>query len=121
MKKSTKSTKSTKSAKSTKSTEKIKPIQVSSMSIIRATPYEDMYFFDMILNGISIYGCKLIEGENGRFIGFPSKKPAEKGGKWYNHCWAPLSEDDTAEIIAAVLEACDEDEDVDEDDLPFKE
>lgn len=115
--------KNTKNTKNTKSVKKIKPIEVSSMSIIRATPYEDMYFFDMILNGICIYGCKLIEGENGWFISFPSKKPAKKGGKWYNHCWAPLSEDDTAEIIAAVLEACDEDEDEDEDedDLPFKE
>ena len=121
MKKNTKNTKNTKSTKNTKNTKKIKPIEVSSMSVIRATPYEDMYFFDMILNGISIYGCKLIEGKNGWFISFPSKKSAKKDGKWYNHCWAPLSEDDTAEIIAAVLEACDEDEDEDEDEdaLPF--
>ena len=118
-----KNTKSTKNTKNTKNTKKIKPIEVSSMSIIHATPYKDMYFFDMILNGIRIYGCKLIEGENGWFISFPSKKPAKKGGKWYNHCWAPLSGDETAEIIAAVLEACDEgeDEDDDEDDLPFED
>lgn len=107
--------KNTKSTKNTKNTKKIKPIQISSMSIIRATPYADVYFFDMILNGITIYGCKLIEGNNGWFISFPSKRPAKKGGMWYNYCWAPLSEDDTAEIIAAVLEACGEDEDEDED------
>ena len=119
MKKNTKNTMSAKNTKTTKNTEKIEPIKVSSMSVIRATPYEDMYFFDMILNGICIYGCKLIEGEYGWFIGFPSKKPGKKGGKWYNHCWAPLSEDDIAEIVAAVMEACDEDED--EDDTPFED
>lgn len=104
-----------KNTKSTKNTKKIEPIQISSMSIIRVKPYADVYFFDMILNGITIYGCKLVEGDNGWFISFPSKRPAKKGGKWYNYCWAPLSEDDTAEIIAAVLEACGEDEDEDED------
>lgn len=93
--------------KNIKNTKKIEPIKLSSMSIMRATPYEDMYFFDMVLNGIRIYGCKLIEGKNGWFISFPSKKPDNKGAKWYNHCWAPLSEDDTEVIIAAVLEACD--------------
>lgn len=101
--------KNTKNIKNAKTTKKIDPIKVYIMSVIRATPYEDMYFFDMVLNGIRMYGCKLIEGKYGWFISFPSKKPAKKGGKWYNYCWAPLSEDDTAEIIAAVLEACDED------------
>ena len=84
----------------------IQPIEVQSVEILRAVPYEDMYFFDMSLNGIRIYGAKLIEGEDGWFIGFPSKKPAKKSDKWYNHVWVPLSEDDTAEIIAAVLEKC---------------
>ena len=89
----------------------IQPVEVQSVKILRATPYEDMYFFDMILNGIRIYGAKLVDGKNGWFISFPSKKPVKKSGKWYNHVWAPLSEDDTAEIIAAVMEKCDDVED----------
>lgn len=93
------------------STKKIDPIKVSSFSVTRVKPYDDMYFFDLTLNGVRIYGCKLIEGESGWFIGFPSKKPTKKNGKWYNHVWAPLSEDDVTEIIAAVMEqAEDEDE-----------
>lgn len=96
--------------KNTTKKNKIQPIEVQSVEILRATPYEDMFFFDMALNGIRIYGAKLIDGENGWFISFPSKKPVKKSGKWYNYVWAPLSEDATAEIIAAVMEKCDEDE-----------
>ena len=102
------------------STKKIEPITVHDFKVTRVTPYDDFYFFDMILNGVRIYGAKLIEGENGWFISFPSKKPSQKGGKWYNHVWAPLSEDDTAKIIAAVMERVgDNDDDDDNDDLPF--
>ena len=104
-----------------KNTNKIEPIKVYDFSVTRVTPYDDLYFFDLIINGVRIYGAKLIEGDNGWFIGYPSKKPAKKGEKWYNHVWAPLSEDDTAEIIAAVMErvADDDGDDDDNGDLPF--
>ena len=98
-------------------TKKIDPIKVYDFAVTRVTPYDDFYFFDMTLNGVRIYGAKLIEGENGWFIGYPSKKPAKKSRKWYNYVWAPLSEDDTIEIIAAVMERVDDDGD--DDDLPF--
>ena len=91
-------------------TNKIESIKVYDFAVTRVTPYDDFYFFDLTLNGVRIYGAKLIEGKNGWFIGYPSKKPAKKSGKWYNHVWAPLSEDDTAEIIAAVMERVDNDE-----------
>ena len=110
-----------KSSTKKSSTKKIDPIKVDSFAVTRVKPYDEMYFFDLTLNGVRIYGCKLIEGENGWFIGFPSKKPTKKkNGKWYNHVWVPLSEDDTVEIIAAVMEqADDDDDDDDDDDLPF--
>ena len=86
-------------------------IEVTSLEVISAREYEDIFFFDMVLNGGSIYCCRLIEGEEGWFISFPSKKPDKKGGKWFNHCWAKLPEDAIADICAAVFEMCGVDED----------
>lgn len=125
------SKKSVKNSK--KSVKKVEALKVSSIKIVRARAYEDMYFFDMVLNGIYIYGCRLIEAENGWFVSFPSKKPTKKGGKWYNHCWAKLDEDTVCEICSEVMEICgdaddddaddadddDADDADDDDDLPF--
>lgn len=89
----------------------VKEIEVTSLEVTRAREYDDIFFFDMILNSVNIYGCRLIEGENGWFVSFPSKKPAKKGGKWYNHCWAKLPDDTLGEICSAVFEMCGVDED----------
>ena len=86
-------------------------IEVTSLEVTRASEYEDIFFFDMVLNGVSIYGCRLIEGEDGWFVSFPSKKPDKKGDKWFNHCWAKLSDDTIGEICNAVFEMCGVDED----------
>ena len=36
---------------------------------------------------LTIKGCKMIDGQKGRFISFPAKKN-EKTDKWYAHVWA---------------------------------
>ena len=102
-------TKKMNSKKSSKKSSKkeIAAIEVTSLEVTRAREYEDIFFFDMVLNGVCIYGCRLIEGEDGWFVSFPSKKP----GKWFNHCWAKLSDDTIGEICAAVFEMCGVDED----------
>ena len=58
--------------------------------------------FDMKLNGVSLYNCRVVEGKNGDFISFPSYKGND--GKYYSHYWAKLSEENTKEIIAKVEE-----------------
>lgn len=101
------------SKKDSKKTSKkeVKEIEVTSLEVTRAREYDDIFFFDIVLNGVNIYGCRLIEGENGWFVSFPSKKPAKKGGKWYNHCWAKLPDVILGEICSAVFEMCGVDED----------
>ena len=102
----------TKKMNSKKSSKKeVAAIEVTSLEVTRAREYEDIFFFDMVLNGVYIYGCRLIEGEDGWFVSFPSKKSDKKGGKWFNHCWAKLSDDTIGEICAAVLEMCGVDDD----------
>lgn len=58
--------------------------------------------FDMKLNGISLYNCRVVEGKKGDFISFPSYKAND--GKYYSHYWMKLSEETTKEIISKVEE-----------------
>lgn len=101
----------TKKSSKKSSKKEVTAIEVTSLEVTRAREYEDIFFFDMVLNGVSIYGCRLIEGEEGWFVSFPSKKSNKKGGKWFNHCWAKLTEDAIAEICSAVFEMCGVDDD----------
>ena len=70
--------------------------------VTRANQVNDTVLFDVVINGVTIYGCKVIEGKNGDFISFPSHKG--KDGKYYNHAWVKLSDDDTAAIVKQVEE-----------------
>lgn len=63
---------------------------VSDLKVLRATEFEDNIFFDMEVNGVTIYGCRYVEGKNGDFIAFPSKKG--KDGKYYKHAYVELDE-----------------------------
>ena len=56
--------------------------------------------FDADLNGISIYGLRVVEGSKGDFISFPARQG--KDGKYYNHVWMKLTDADTKEIISQV-------------------
>ena len=50
---------------------------------------------------ITIYGCRLVEGRNGLFIGFPSRK-SENDGKYYSHAYAKLTNYEQQLIIDKV-------------------
>lgn len=76
---------------------------VVNAKVTRANQVNDTVFFDMEVNGVSIYGCKVVEGSKGDFISFPSHKG--KDGKYYNHAWIKLSDDDTKAIIEQVEES----------------
>lgn len=71
--------------------------------VTRANQVKDTVFFDMEVNGVTIYGCKVVEGSKGDFISFPSHKG--KDGKYYNHAWVKLTDEQSKEIIAQVEEA----------------
>lgn len=63
---------------------------------------EDVVSFDMTANGVRIYGMIYRAGtsdkdEEYELISFPSKKA--KNGKYYSHCWFPISNELKAYII----------------------
>ena len=72
------------------------------IKVTRAREFENGgLVFDMVVNGVTIYGCQWVEGEkNGHeyaFVSFPSRQ-SKKDQKYYNIAYVKLSDEDTAEI-----------------------
>ena len=61
--------------------------------------------FDMVVNGVTIYGCYYREGtKNGKdyaMVAFPSRKD-DKTGKYYNHACVKLSDADVENIASQI-------------------
>lgn len=86
--------------------EKMQPAKIYSCEVLRAKEYKDTVFFDVNINGVSIYGCRFVEGKNGDFVSFPSYKGND--GKYYSHAYIKLDEATVAlidEQIDKLLEA----------------
>lgn len=83
-------------------------IEISDVVITRAKEgTRGVVFFDMILNGVSVYGMKVVSGKNGDFISWPSRK-ADNEDKYYNFAWAPLTDDQQKGILMKVQDKLDE-------------
>lgn len=82
-------------------------IRIDELVITRAKEgTKGVVFFDMILNGVHVYGMKVVSGKNGDFISWPSQKA--ENDKYYNYAWAPLSEDQQKGILMKVQDKLDE-------------
>lgn len=80
---------------------------VQSAEVVRAKSFDNGgVVFDMIINGVSIYNCRVVEGKNGDFISFPARKGSD--GNYYSHAYIKLTEDDTKNIIGLVEKALEE-------------
>lgn len=80
-----------------------KDLKVSECRIIRAHEFKDgNVAFDMVLNGITLYGLSLVwyKKEKRYFVSFPAKKADDR---YFNHYWFPVS-DDLLETIRADIE-----------------
>lgn len=75
-------------------------LKIDSFSVNRVHHYEFGVFFDMTINGITIYGCRVIETKDGDFIALPQRKGND--GKYYSIVWAKFSETDTKDILSEV-------------------
>lgn len=62
--------------------------------------------FDLTIDGfITIYNMRVVEGKNGDFVSFPSRKG--KDGKYYSYVWFKLDEADEKAILEKVQEVLD--------------
>ena len=75
-------------------------INVDWFEVKRAFDTGKTVYFDLELNGVTIYGCRVVEGQQGDFIGFPSQKG--KDGRYYNICYAPLAPENVQGILDVV-------------------
>lgn len=67
----------------------------------RAKEFEWGISFDVIINDVTIYGCKLISNKKDEtFVAFPSRKGTN--GEYYNYAYVKLSEEDTQNIVAQI-------------------
>ena len=72
------------------------------IEVIRAHQFDNGgIVFDMKIGGdITIYGNRLVNGKNGTFVSFPSRKGSD--GAYYSHVFVKLTEDDVASIVAQI-------------------
>ena len=73
------------------------------VKVTRAKEFENgSVAFDMVVNGVTIYGCWYREGEKDgkeyEIINFPSQKG--KDDKYYNIAWFKIEDELKADIIA---------------------
>lgn len=88
---------------------KKKAEQEITFEIKRAHEFKDGGLtFDIVINGVSIYGCNVVAGKKGEFISFPSKKG--KDGRYYSHAYIALTDEQQDEIINAVAEKLEDEE-----------
>lgn len=86
------------------STNKNQESQTYDVKVTRAKETkEGQVVFDMVVNGVSIYGCWYREGtskkgEEYQMVSFPSHKD-DKTDKYYNYCWFKIEDDVKASII----------------------
>lgn len=75
-------------------------LKLESYDVTRANMVGDTVFFDLVINGITVYGCKVCEGKNGDFISLPSRKG--KDDKYYSIVYFRLSDEDQKIILDTV-------------------
>lgn len=89
-----------------KETKKEKPSYEYELQVKRVLDGKYGTLFNLEINHVIIYGCKVCEDRNGvAFIGFPKRKG--KNDTYWNVAYAPLTEDQTAEVLQQVSDILD--------------
>lgn len=78
-------------------------IKVTSWSVDNVRNMDWGVLFNLTVNGVTIYSCRLVEHGDDIFIGFPSYKG--NNGKYYNHVYCRFGGRDEENIIRAVKDA----------------
>ena len=82
-------------------TEKKEETQKNEIKVTRAHQFDDgSVTFDMTVNGVTIYGNRIVEGSKGTFVSLPSRKG--KDNKYYAYAFVQLSADDVKDIISQI-------------------
>lgn len=61
---------------------------------------------DLELNGLTVYGVRVVTGKNGDFLSFPQRKGQD--GKYYAIVYAPLCKEDQDAILKKIEQVLNE-------------
>lgn len=92
----------------TEKNEKEQQIQISSLEVLRVKAFDRYAFCDLKINGITIYGAKVVtyckNGKDRDFLAMPSRKYIDGKGdeRYMDIVHIPLSESDEQAICCAV-------------------
>ena len=76
-------------------------LRIEEFQITRTKMWDDgKVVFDLRINGIMVYGCRVVETETGDFMALPQRKG--KDGKYYSIVYFRLTDKDTQMILAEV-------------------
>lgn len=72
--------------------------------------------FDLEINHVTIYGCRLCETREGvPFIGFPQQRDKKNKDRWWSVAYAPLTQKQTDEIIDQISQQLQDDDEAGEE------
>lgn len=82
-----------------------RPTYEYQIKVLRVLDGKYGILFDVELNHVTIYGCRLCETKAGEpFIGFPQQRDKRDPDKWWSIAYAPLTEKQTMSIVAQIGE-----------------
>ena len=106
--------KTNKTGKTGKAAKKERPVYDYELRVTRVFAGEYGTVFDLEINHVNVYGCRVCETGNGEaFVGWPQKKG--KDGRYWSHAYAPLTDAQTANVLDQVAAQLEDEEDEDED------
>lgn len=95
----------TKSAQNTQPKKKKAPTMLKAPELTVTRVFDGQYgiIFNCVVNGITVYGCRLCRDKNGEaFVGWPQTK--DKNGQHWNIVFVPLAQEDQDRLIRAVVD-----------------
>ena len=87
------------------------------LKVVRALDGKYGILFDLDINHVRVYGCRVCETRDGKqFIGFPQKADRKEAKKFWSIVYAPLTDDQTEDILGQIADLLNaEAEDYDEE------
>lgn len=93
-------------------TKKERPVYDYEIKVTRVLDGKYGILFDVELNHVTIYGCRVCETrDENNFVGFPQKPDRKKKGRYWSVAYAPLTDEQTAEVMRQIAEILDTGED----------
>lgn len=99
-----------------KKTQRERPEYEYEIKVTRVLDGKYGILFDMEINHVTIYGCRLCETREGvPFVGFPQQRDKHDKDKWWSIAWAPLTQKQTELVVDQISQQLQDDDGEPED------